>query len=342
MKQYLDLLQNILDNGVEKESGRENMPNTIGISHAVIQMDLQNGFPLLTTKKMYWKGIVHELLWFLRGQINIKYLVDNNVNIWNGDAYRWFKKLNKDAYGSESEMSIEQFLLEVKKGTTIDNLDMKYTFGDLGKVYGYNWRNIPNFDQVLRVIEGLKNNPYSRYHIINSWDIRNLDECALMPCHLLYQFIVRPLSLGERISLMTIDDTIITTSDFNLNKYLDDIDIPKFYLDLNMYQRSVDTFLGASFNLASMSLLLMIIAKISNMIAGIATWIGGDTHIYIPHIPMVREQIKRKPFPLSEMKINKKLNSLEDILKLNIDDFELIGYESHPSIKAELFTGLKK
>ena len=168
---------------------------------------------------------------------------------------------------------------------------------------------------------------------------------ALAPCHLLYQFIVRPMTFDQRHNeyarlnngmRLNFDSTDRVTHAF------DDLGIPKFYLDLNMYQRSVDTFLGASFNLASMSLLLMIIAKTSNMISGVATWIGGDTHIYIPHIPMVKEQLKRKPFPLPQMKINKELNSLEDILKLTVNDFELINYKSHPKIEAELFTGLKK
>ena len=149
MKQYLDLLQNIIDNGVEKESGRANMPNTIGISHGVIKMDMKDGFPLLTTKKMYLKGIIHELLWFLRGNTNIKYLVDNNVNIWNGDAYRWYLKYFKDLnYGEEydaTELTFENFTKVIKENSQ-DTLkawfgsQSGYSLGDLGKVYGYQWR----------------------------------------------------------------------------------------------------------------------------------------------------------------------------------------------------------
>lgn len=358
MKQYLNLLQNILDNGIEKESGRANMPNTIGISHAVIQMDLQKGFPLLTTKKMYWKGVVHELLWFLRGETNIKYLVDNNVNIWNSDAYRWYIKTseewNNQCYGfkegwKETILSMEEFIDAVKsnKGHPCGY----YYYGDLGKIYGFQWRNQNGVDQIKEVIDGLKINPYSRYHIIDGWNKADFKDCALPPCHLLYQFIVRPLTSFERENYyakkygFTEEQRIEmnpNATNEDVHVLMDRENMPRFYLDLNMYQRSVDTFLGASFNLASMSTLLMLFAKTCNMIPGVATWIGGDTHIYVDHIPMVKEQLTRKPFPLPELIINKELNSLDDILALTIDDFELMNYQSHPTIKAELFTGLKK
>ena len=352
MKQYLDLLQNIIDNGVEKESGRANMPNTIGISKADIRMDLKDGFPLLTTKKMYWKGIVHELLWFLRGDTNIKYLVDNNVNIWNGDAYRWYLKyistLVEPEYDYLQEDIIENKIRPFTMEEFIHNInigylgsDSTYKLGDLGKVYGYQWRNQNGVDQVKDVLDGLKTNPYSRYHVIDGWNKADFPEMALPPCHLLYHFIVRPLSFHERLSYY--DGEMFDTEDPNAySKFFDRQNIPKFYLDLNMYQRSVDTALGCPYNLASMSLLLMIFAKASNMIAGIANWIGGDTHIYVPHIPIVKEQLKRKPYKLPIIKINKKLNSIEDILELSFEDFELINYNSHPTLKAELFTGLKK
>lgn len=350
MKQYLDLLQNIIDNGVEKESGRANMPNTIGISHAVIQMDLQQGFPLLTTKKMYWKGIVHELLWFLRGETNIKYLVDNNVNIWNGDAYRWYLKQYKEKYNLDDDetLSMESFINEIKNSKSSLLYDEHYTIGDLGKVYGYQWRNQNGVDQIKEVLDGLKTNPYSRYHIIDGWNKADFKDMALPPCHLLYQFIVRPIQSYERHNLAIkmglgkeYGDVkpILETS---WNTWFDQHGVPKFYLDLNMYQRSCDTFLGVPFNCASMSLLLMLFAKLNNMIAGQATWIGGDTHLYVSHLDAVKEQLSRTPHELPQMVIKKELNSLDDILALTIDDFELVGYECHPAIKAELFTGLKK
>ena len=346
MKQYLNLLQEILDNGVEKESGRENMPPTIGLSKGIIEMDLQKGFPLLTTKKMYWKGIIHELLWFLHGDTNIKYLVDNDVNIWNGDAYRWYLKAIGSLKIDKKPLTIEEFIENIKEG----NLDLigmyKYKLGDLGKVYGYQWRNQNGVDQIKDCIESLQKNPYSRYHIINAWSKADFPDMALPPCHLLYQFIIRPLTREERTALLTVDDVQINSSSANsdemVDEYLNNAGIPKFFLDLNMYQRSVDSALGLSFNLASMSLLLMIIAKTCNMIPSIANWIGGDTHIYVNHIDGIKEQLKREPYKLPELKINKILNSLDDILALNINDFELINYQCHPTIKFELFTGNNK
>ena len=191
MKEYLDVLQKILDEGVEKESGRANMPNTIGISKSDIRMDLSKGFPLLTTKKMYWKGIVCELLWFLRGETNIKYLVDNKINIWNGDAYRWYLKWwdgygknidapkyetqeefvdaiknNKDLTGASSDYNKKHNTLHVEDFSAL----RWYVLGDLGKVYGAQWRNQNGVDQVRDVVDGLKKTPYSRYHIIDGWN----------------------------------------------------------------------------------------------------------------------------------------------------------------------------
>jgi len=363
MKQYQDLLQNIIDNGVEKESGRANMPNTIGISHGVIRMNLQNGFPLLTTKKMFWKGIIHELLWILRGDTNIKYLVDNNVNIWNGDAYRWYLKWwDEKGYqigGVRKLETIEEFVEQCKETSNCDYDG--YTIGDLGKVYGYQWRRKekvfndeqpPNYenkieiiDQVKECLEGLQKNPYSRYHIIDAWDKADFKDMALPPCHLMYQFIVRPLSLEERRAIYVKKcGQPPYGSEENQTAQLNDavIGVPKFYLDLNLYQRSCDSACGIPFNLASMSLLLKIFARACNMEEGVATWIGGDTHIYINHINTVKEQIKRVPYKLPELKINKELHYLDDILSLTIEDFKLINYVSHPAIKYELFVGLKK
>ena len=356
MKQYLDLLQNILDNGVEKESGRANMPNTYGLSFGNIKMDLSKGFPLLTTKKMFWKGIVHELLWFLRGDTNIKYLVDNNVNIWNGDSYRWYLKHYEEQYGDSARksgvkpLSQEKFIEVIKEQNTfVPHPDTGYKLGDLGKVYGYQWRNQNEVDQLKDVIDGLRDNPYSRYHIIDGWNKADFPEMALPPCHLLYHFIVRPLTWRERVDYWfhvkkPNRDVVDAWDEDSKEKQLEYFKnyIPEFYLDLNMYQRSCDTLLGVPFNIASMSLLLKIIAKASNMIPGISNWIGGDTHLYVDHIDQVKEQLTRNPLALPELKINKELNSLDDILSLSIDDFELVNYRSHDKIKAELFTGLKK
>jgi thymidylate synthase len=344
MKQYLDVLNKILTEGVEKESGRLNMPNTIGISNALIKMDLSEGFPLLTTKKMFLKGIIYELLWILRGETNIKYLVDKGVNIWSGDAYRWYLTLMKGRVSSILPIeSQEQFIEYIKSGRKFTRTDEKgnviYSLGDLGKVYGYQWRKQNGVDQVRDVIEGLRDNPYSRYHIIDAWNKADFKYMALPPCHLLYQFIVRPISPEERGKIGY--DKWEYLRKTKPKNYVDS-DVPKFYLDLNMYQRSCDTFLGVPFNIASMSLLLMIFAKVSNMIPGVSTWIGGDTHIYVDHIDVVKEQISRKPKKLPTLEIKKDLKTLEDILALTIDDFNLQGYQSDDKLFGELFTGNKK
>lgn len=343
MKQYLELLSNIVVNGVEKESGRANMPNTIGISHGTIRMDLKDGFPLLTTKKMFLKGIVLELLWFLRGETNIKFLVDNGVNIWNGDAYRWYQTKLKDYVtpdGSFTLLSMEEFIEKIK-ANDLTTKRKDYKLGDLGKVYGYQWRNQNGVDQVKEVLDGLKTNPYSRYHIIDGWNKADFKDMALPPCHLLYQFIVRPLSQEEKVQWVMKNTNVEWENLYIYEETLKET-TPKFYLDLNMYQRSCDTLLGVPFNIASMSLLLTIFAKASNMIPGVATWIGGDTHLYVNHLPMVEEQLSRQPFELPQIRIRKDLNSLEDILSLEYEDFVLSGYKSHDAIKAELFTGVKK
>jgi len=354
MKEYLDVLQKILNEGVEKESGRANMPNTIGISKADISMDLSEGFPLLTTKKMYWKGIVCELLWFLRGETNIKYLVDNGVNIWNGDAYRWYLRWwdmdGKDMGGLRKLETMEEFVEQVKQSSNpeyeSDNT-RHYCVGDLGKVYGHQWRNQNGVDQVRDVVEGLKKNPYSRYHIIDGWNKADFTEMALPPCHLLYQFIVRPLSTEDRWDLFQnveweLPLRMHDTSNEILHSVCDQHNIPRFYLDLNMYQRSCDTFLGVPFNIASMSLLLMIIAEASNMIAGVANWIGGDTHLYVSHIDAVKEQLSRTPTALPRVVFARRFKTVEEICNLTTNDIILKDYESQDAIKAELFTGLKK
>jgi thymidylate synthase len=362
MKQYQDLLQRIIDEGCEKESGRPNMPHVWGIEDGEIKMDLRDGFPLLTTKKMPWKMIVHELLWFLRGDTNIKYLVDNNVPIWNGDAYRWYQKWWDEAGqymgGLKKLETIEEFIEQVKEDSNcsydwVTGMYLnRYTVGDLGKVYGYQWRNQNGVDQIKDIIEGLQTNPYSRYHILDAWNKKDVPDMALPPCHLLYQFIVRPLSYKERCQwVFDNDPTLKRTPEFNLDmfaqeeeytKHFDENNVPKFYLNLNMYQRSCDTFLGVPFNIASMSLLLMIVAKTCNMIPKQSKWSGGDVHLYLDHIPVAKEQIGRTPKKLPQMIIKKELKTLDNILALTIDDFELINYESDDKLFGELHTGYTK
>lgn len=367
MKQYHELLQNILDNGREKESGRANMPNTIGLSHGTILMkDIYKNFPLLTTKKMFLKGIIEELLWFLRGETNIKPLVDKGVNIWNGDAYRWYLNTCNGGGAAKPDpiddiisvipiqyTTIESFIEAIKNNdisSTTERLYELYGYklGDLGKVYGHQWRNQDGIDQIKDIYEDLQNNPYGRYKILDAWNKKDFSEMALPPCHLLYQFIVRPMTIDERLQYKENlhkgknPGFELGKSEEYYKSYCDNWNIPKYFLDLNMYQRSCDVFLGVPFNLASMSLLLMIMAKAVGMVAGDAFWIGGDVHLYLNHIPMAKEQLSRKPLQLPRMTIKKEINLFKDILNLSIKDFKLIDYQSYPTIKAELFTGYKK
>lgn len=363
MKQYQDVLRKILREGTEKESARTNMPNTMGISKADISMDLTEGFPLLTTKRVYWKGIIHELLWFLRGETNIKYLVDNNVNIWNQDAYRWYCKyaevnnsnpnpiMRDNGDGTLSMYTFEEFIDIIKNNKQLPcTQDNQYRLGDLGKVYGAQWRNQNGVDQVADVIKSLKEAPSSRYHIIDGWNKSDFVDMALPPCHLLYQFITRPMNLQERYDYLVVEMggeipenfSNDNSNDDELISILNELGVPTLYLDLNMYQRSVDTPLGCPFNLASMSLLNMIMAETCDMVAGVANWIGGDTHIYVNQLEGVREQLSRTPTKLPKMMINKELNNLGDIEDLTIDDFSLVDYNPQPTIKFELSTGMVK
>jgi thymidylate synthase len=367
MKQYLDLLKNILENGVEKESGRANMPNTIGISGAEMRMNMEDGFPLLTTKKMFWKGIIHELLWIMHGDTNIKYLVDNDVNIWNGDAYRWYQKYCDIHHFKEDEIyTIIEFIEKIKENDLfqitknsiwkdpkfIADIAYTYKLGDLGKVYGHQWRNQNGkVDQLADLIKGLQTNPYSRYHILDAWNKADFAEMALPPCHLLYQFFVRPLTKQEKIAWLNMNYTMYDDPPWTLARLESSgtdaevtrqYDIPKFYLDLTMYQRSCDTFLGVPFNIASMSAFLMIMAKVTDMIPGVARWIGGDVHLYIAHISATEEQLERTPYELPKLIIRKNLKTIDDIMALTIDDFEILSYRYHPKITQELFTGYKR
>lgn len=365
MKQYLDVLKNVLENGREKESGRANMPNAIGISGAEIRMNLQDGFPLLTTKKMYWKGVINELLWIMRGETNIKFLVDNDVNIWNGDAYRWYQKhlsvnegkeqntlMHDNGDGTYRMFQIDEFIEEIKTGNkAFQSTFHGYRLGDLGKVYGYQWRNQNGVDQLADIIKTLQTNPYSRYHILDAWNKSDFEEMALPPCHLLYQFMVRPLTIEEKVvwlnqNYMMYDQIPWTVELFEKSGTDGDIsrqfDIPKFFLDLTMYQRSCDIFLGVPFNLASMSTLLILIANIVGMIPGEARWIGGDVHLYVAHIQAAKDQIQRTPYNLPKLYIQKRLKSIDDLIKLKAEDLEVGSYVYHPKIKQELFTGYKR
>ncbi len=262
MKQYLDLLDHVMENGVEKSD--RTGTGTISVFGYQMRFDMQEGFPLLTTKKLHLRSIIHELLWFLKGDTNVKYLQDNGVKIWN-------------AWADEK--------------------------GELGPVYGYQWRSWPaadgsHIDQISGVIESIMKNPDSRRHLVSAWNVGDIEKMALPPCHIFFQFYVA-----------------------------------KGRLSCQLYQRSADIFLGVPFNIASYSLLLLMVAQVTGLQAGEFVHTFGDAHIYLNHIQQVKEQLTREPYDLPAMKIN---GEVKNIFDFGYDDFEMVDYKAHPHIKGDI------
>jgi len=262
MKQYLDLLSHVMNNGVEKSD--RTGTGTISVFGYQMRFNLADGFPVLTTKKLHLRSIIHELLWFLKGETNLDYLHRNKVTIWD----EWADKQ-----------------------------------GNLGPVYGYQWRSWPapdgrSIDQISNVIKSIKENPDSRRHIVSAWNVGDLDKMALPPCHILFQFYV---ANGK--------------------------------LSCQMYQRSADIFLGVPFNIASYSLLLLMVAQVTGLKPGEFVHTFGDAHIYLNHVEQVKLQLSRKPFPLPYMHLNPDISYIFDF---TYDDFSLVNYQSHPHIKGEI------
>ena len=348
-KQYTDLLQDILDNGVKKQD--RTGTGTLSVFGRQIRHDMQEGFPLLTSKKMAWKTIVTELLWFLRGDTNIKYLVDNNCHIWDGDAYKNYCNAYPDVEktfqyeGSNIEvrkMTQEEFIEQIK---TDDEFAKKW--GDLGPIYGKQWRSWDGklnggddvyIDQITNLINDLKTNPDSRRLMVSAWNVGELDQMVIPPCHYGFQVYTRELSLDERLNLFKVDSIDRIDS---YDKWLDDNGYPKRAISLMWNQRSVDTFLGLPFNIASYGLLLEIIAKTVNMVPDELIGNLGDTHLYLNHIEQAKEQIGREPFELSKLKMNPiflanlEHKGLDEAINGQVN-FEIENYQSHPAIKAKL------
>jgi thymidylate synthase len=301
---YQNLLKDILENGTKKETRNG---GTISVFGRQIRHKMSDGFPLLTCKKMFFKGIVTELLWFLRGDTNIKYLVDNNCHIWDGDAYknfekRYYKEIFNYETGSHNRlMSIDEFILNIKT-------DQMFAFkwGELGPIYGAQWRRwFPGGkDQIANLINDLKTNPDSRRLMVNAWNVGELDQMVLPPCHYGFQVYTRELSLNDRIleyakrgldpyEFMKYKSGLIIPESKTLevlNKY----NIPTRAISLMWNQRSVDTFLGLPFNIASYGLLLEIIAKAVNMVPDELIGNLGDVHLYSNHVEQAKEQIGRE------------------------------------------------
>ena len=337
-KQYQALLQDIIDNGVKKETRNG---GTISVFGRQIRHKMSDGFSLLTTKKMAFKTMVTELLWFLRGDTNIKYLVDNNCHIWDGDAY---KNYTKSFLGYEDIPSQEWFINEIKT-----NPDFANRFGDLGPIYGkqwrkwYGWRKHSLTDQIQNLINDLKGNPDSRRLMVNAWNVGELDQMVLPPCHYGFQVYTRELSLNEKWEQYTKSGLNIEINGTPLElKHMGTPFYPKLLpqraISLMWNQRSVDTFLGLPFNIASYGLLLEIIAKEVNMIPDELIGNLGDVHLYSNHIEQAKEQIGREPYPLPTLKIENEVKWAEgDCLPTySINDFTIENYQSHLTIKAPL------
>jgi thymidylate synthase len=349
-KTYQQLLQDILDNGVQKKD--RTGTGTLSVFGRQIRHKMSEGFPLLTTKKMAWKSIVTELLWFLRGDTNIKFLLDYDCHIWDGDAY---KNYTNNFLGYEDVPSKEEFIKEIKTNNEFAN-----KWGELGPIYGEQWRSwkryrnvedtehketlhiIDYVDQITNLVNELKTNPDSRRLMVSAWNVGELDQMVLPPCHYGFQVYTRELSIEEQVKAY---------EKMGYTKNLDPLDYaPKRAISLMWNQRSVDTFLGLPFNIASYGLLLEIIAREVNMVPDELIGNLGDVHLYSNHIEQAKEQMYRRPYDLPKVQITERDWYLHPLVKLNSEErmfqqkirsyrpecFELIGYESHPKIKAPL------
>ena len=290
MRQYLDFLQTILTKGTKKDDRTKT--GTISIFGYQNRYNLTEGFPLLTTKKVHLKSILHELLWFIKGDTNIGYLVENGVRIWNEWPYEKFKK-SPDYHGE----TMEEFIEKIKSDKVF-----RKKYGDLGPVYGKQWRHFEgkktSVDQLSWVIDEIKNNPTSRRLIVSSWNPPLISEMALPPCHMMFQFYVND---GK--------------------------------LSLHLYQRSADAFLGVPFNIASYSMLLMMVAKVTNLVPYEFIHTMGDAHIYLNHLEQVHTQLEREPRKLPKLLIK---GNQKTIFDFKYEDFELVDYDPHPMIKGKV------
>ena len=303
MRQYLKYLRHIKKHGSKKTD--RTGTGTLSVLGYQMRFDLTEGFPLVTTKKIYTKSVIHELLWFLRGDSNLRYLAENDVHIWDEWPYKaYLMKTGKKLPPTDSEewkSGLAEFVAKIKTDSAFAK-----EYGELGPIYGYQWRSWPtpdgrHIDQIAEVIEQIKRAPDSRRMIVSAWNVADIAEMAkagLPPCHCLFQFYV---ANGK--------------------------------LSCQLYQRSCDSFLGVPFNIASYALLTIIVAHVTGLKPGEFVWTGGDCHIYLNHLKQVNEQLKRKPRTPPELIIKRKVESIFDF---RYEDFEIVGYDPHPPIKAPI------
>ena len=359
-KQYQALLQDILDNGVVKSD--RTGTGTKSVFGRQIRHKMSEGFPLLTTKRMAWKTMVTELLWFLQGSTNIKYLVDNGCHIWDGDAYKNYEKITKREIELNEVMkthphynlSKEEFINKIKTDDKFAN-----QWGDLGPIYGKQWRKWQGWidleddrkgsiwhDQIQQLIHMLKTEPDSRRLMVSAWNVGELDQMVLPPCHYGFQVYTRKLSFDERYSIYS--GSKETWDESGGNAYgkinglnmMDDANIPTRAISLMWNQRSVDTFLGLPFNIASYGLLLSLIAKEVNMVPDELIGNLGDTHLYLNHVEQAIEQKSRKSFELPWVQLNFNYTFWDGYVvewdKIDVSKIELMNYLYQPAIKASL------
>lgn len=373
MQQYLNLLQHVLVNGQDRDD--RTGTGTRSVFGYQMRFDLQHGFPLLTTKKLHVKAIIHELLWFLKGDTNIKYLKANGVNIWDEwvkpgtEEYRmleWDERIRKLSANQLADIQILRCDL-VRQGKTEKQIldavasklegwgipERELIAGDLGPVYGQQWRswrcagepytdsdvlNATEYvDQISNLIRDLQTNPMSRRLIVSAWNPADLDQMALPPCHCLFQFYVRRIPFQKRLDMFVEDSgsehcTAKGCID-DLNNIMTRAGVPQYMLDCQLYQRSGDIFLGVPFNIASYALLTMMIAQSVNMVPGEFIHTLGDAHLYLNHLEQAAIQLERKPRQLPVMDINPNVHSLFDF---KYEDFTLLDYDPAPHIKAEV------
>lgn len=299
MKQYHDLIKHIIENGTRRDD--RTGVGTISCFGYQMRFDLQEGFPLVTTKKTHLKSVIHELLWFVKGDTNIRYLVRNGVNIWNEWPFTKYLKeqgLSEDfpRYSKQWKAKMKEFVQDIA-----EDYEFAQQYGELGPVYGKQWRDFNGFDQMEWLVNEIKNNPNSRRLIVSAWNASEITEMAkagLPPCHTMFQFYV------------------------NDNK-----------LSCQLYQRSADTFLGVPFNIASYALLTMMIAQVCSLQPGQFVHTFGDVHLYSNHLKQADELLKRDPEPLPKMKLNSEVNNL---FQFKFEDFTLENYNPHPAIKAQV------
>lgn len=352
-KNYHNLLEKILQEGYTYEDPNRKGVNRLEISSYTFRHEFKDGFPAITTKKLNYKSVVTELIWFLRGNTNIKYLVDNGCNIWNKDAYNYYcKKSKEQGFMHNSFQAFVDMIKGVEDPKLSKRIPSNYKLGDLGPVYGHQWRNFNGEDQIQRLITNLKEKPLATDHIVNSWNVGDLKSMALPPCHYGFQVVVRPLTFQERIIICDKEygGHMLSTDGDAMIAFLDRINVSKYGFELHWEQRSVDTFLGLPFNIASYATLALILEKITGYKA---LAIQGDlkkVHLYDNSLDAVKEQLSRdvNKYDKCDLLFKDEFHYITDkelvgnvplnkiISEMKPDWFTLENYESYPHIKVEM------